>query len=98
MTGAGSRLVPERVQWAVELLAPEPGESVLEIGGGTGVSAGLFLDRLGGRTLLGLDRSPTADAAAARRHADAAGRGTFTEVMWTRGAPRATFKAIPPWT
>lgn len=97
MGGARSRRVPERLHWAVGLLAPKPGESVLEIGGGTGVSAGLLLDRLGGGAYLGLDRSPTATTAAGDRHADAvaAGRAAFRRGdVETADLPAAAFDAI----
>lgn len=96
MGSATSGRVPERLHWAIRLLAPKPGESVLEIGGGTGVSAGLLLDRLGSG-YLGLDRSPTATAAAADRHADAvaAGRAAFRRgAVESADLPTAAFDAI----
>ena len=40
--------IPERVRWAVEVLAPRPGERVLDIGSGTGASVELLLEALGG--------------------------------------------------
>ena len=53
-------VVPERIRWAVETLAVEPGDRLLEIGGGPGVAASLVCERLDRGTLLLIDRSATA--------------------------------------
>lgn len=42
-----STAVPARVRWAVEHLAPRPGERVLDVGSGTGASVELLLEELG---------------------------------------------------
>ncbi|MDF2145866.1 class I SAM-dependent methyltransferase [Knoellia sp. p5-6-4] len=77
--GAGARLaVPERIRYAVGGLSLHPDSRVLEVGGGNGVAAALMLPVLGAGAgfLLGIDRSPTATAAASARNADAVRAGT----------------------
>jgi SAM-dependent methyltransferase len=59
--------VPERVAAAVELLDPQPGDRVLEVGCGRGAGAELVCARLDGGRYLGLDRSATATRAATAR-------------------------------
>jgi cyclopropane fatty-acyl-phospholipid synthase-like methyltransferase len=61
-------VVPERIRWAVDTLAVEPGDRVLEIGGGPGVAASLVCDRLSLGRLLVIDRSATAIERARRRN------------------------------
>ena len=68
-------LTPERIRWAVEILAVEPGDRLLEIGGGPGVAASIvcaYLDR--GRLLL-IDRSATAVERTRRRNPEHAASG-----------------------
>ena len=67
---------PERARWAVETLAVEPADRLLEIGGGPGVAASLVCERLDGGRLLVIDRSATAVERTTRRNAQhiAAGR------------------------
>ncbi|WP_448006546.1 SAM-dependent methyltransferase [Agromyces bauzanensis] len=48
-----STAVPARVRWAVEHLAPRPGERVLDIGSGTGASVELLLEMLEGADAAG---------------------------------------------
>jgi SAM-dependent methyltransferase len=57
---AGSVEAPVRVRWAVAVLDLRPDDRVLEVGGGTAVSARLLLDRIPSGHLVALDRSPTA--------------------------------------
>jgi SAM-dependent methyltransferase len=62
--------VPDRIAWALGLLAPSAGERVLEIGCGRGVAAGLLTEA--GCKVTALDRSATAIAAARARSPHAA--------------------------
>lgn len=50
----------------LELLQPQPGEAILDVGGGQGVLARHIVD--GGARYVGLDASPRLIAAARRRH------------------------------
>lgn len=69
-------MIPDRVRAAVELVDPQSGERILEIGGGPGVSAGLVCARLGDGQLLAVDRSAVAVQRTKARNAEhlAAGR------------------------
>jgi cyclopropane fatty-acyl-phospholipid synthase-like methyltransferase len=62
------RVIPERIRWAVETLAVEPGDRLLEIGGGPGVAASLVCDRLDHGSLLLIDRSAAAIERTRRRN------------------------------
>ena len=59
---------PKRIRWAVELLGVEPGDRLLEIGGGPGVAASLVCPRLDRGGLLLVDRSATAIERTRRRN------------------------------
>jgi cyclopropane fatty-acyl-phospholipid synthase-like methyltransferase len=61
-------VIPDRIRWAVETLAVEPGDRLLEIGGGHGVAASLVCERLDRGSLLLIDRSTTAIERARRRN------------------------------
>lgn len=61
-------MIPDRFRWAVETLAVEPGDRLLEIGGGPGVAASLVCERLDGGSLLLIDRSATAIERTRRRN------------------------------
>jgi cyclopropane fatty-acyl-phospholipid synthase-like methyltransferase len=63
-------VIPERIRWAVETLAVEPGDRLLEIGGGPGVAASLVCERLDGGRLLLIDRSTTAIERTRSRNAE----------------------------
>jgi trans-aconitate methyltransferase len=71
--------VPERIRLAVDLLAVEPGDRVLEIGCGSGVAAELVCDRLRRGTMLAIDRSEVQVERARRRNEEhvAAGLSSF---------------------
>ena len=58
-----------RHRWAVELVAPKPGERVLEIGCGHGLATGLAL--AAGAEVVAVDRSTKMVAACLKRNADA---------------------------
>src|SRR6476661_1808883 len=49
--------VPPRMVWAVELMDPQPGDNVLEIGCGPGYAAELICQRLTTGKLFAIDRS-----------------------------------------
>jgi cyclopropane fatty-acyl-phospholipid synthase-like methyltransferase len=63
-----STTVPARVRWAVETLAIEPADRVLEIGCGSGVAAAMICDRLGEGRMLAIDRSSVQIERARRRN------------------------------
>ncbi|MCK6629158.1 MAG: class I SAM-dependent methyltransferase [Anaerolineae bacterium] len=63
-------LIPQRIAAAVELLAVQPGDHLLEIGCGNGAAAGLVCERLGEGQLVAIDRSEKQiDLASARNRA-----------------------------
>jgi len=64
-------MVPERITYAVEKLAVQPDERILEIGCGRGVAAELICARLKGGTMVAIDRSAVAIEAARKRNAEA---------------------------
>ena len=52
--------MPERVRWAIDVLAVEPNDRLLEIGPGPGVAAALIGERLLDGRLIAIDRSAVA--------------------------------------
>jgi cyclopropane fatty-acyl-phospholipid synthase-like methyltransferase len=85
-----ARVVPERIRWAVETLAVEPGDRLLEIGGSSGVAAALVCERLEWGSLLLIDRSATAIERTRRRNQEhlAAGRLALETVELADYDPR----------
>ncbi len=63
-----ANVIPERIRWAVETLAVEPADRLLEIGGGPGVAASLICERLDSGSLRLIDWSATAIERTRRRN------------------------------
>jgi SAM-dependent methyltransferase len=84
---AAAASVPERVRWAVGVLAPQPGERVLDVGSGTGASVEALLDVMGATDAAGrppivaIDRSATAVGRIRERVAHAAASGAVEVVL-----------------
>jgi ubiquinone/menaquinone biosynthesis C-methylase UbiE len=62
--------IPERILWAVGQIGIKGTESILEIGCGRGVAAGLVAQKLTTGRLVAIDRSETAIKAARERNAE----------------------------
>lgn len=60
--------IPERFTWAVETLAVEPHEHLLEIGCGSGVAVSLICAQLATGKITAIDQSPKMIAAATPRN------------------------------
>ena len=75
----------ERLAWTADVVAPSPAERVLEVGCGHGVLVSLLAAGLSTGRVVGVDRSPTMIAAAARRNRQAieAGRVGLTTATLT---------------
>jgi SAM-dependent methyltransferase len=58
----------ERFVWAVDTLAPDPADHVLEVGCGHGVAVSLICERLTSGRITAIDRSKTMIEMAARRN------------------------------
>ncbi len=58
----------ERIAWAVEALAVQADDHILEIGCGHGVAASLVCEQLTSGTMVALDRSPKMIDAAEKRN------------------------------
>jgi cyclopropane fatty-acyl-phospholipid synthase-like methyltransferase len=70
--------IPERISWAVETLAINGAERVLEIGGGPGLAASSICERLDTGLMLLIDRSATAVERTRRRNGDHVASGRLT--------------------
>lgn len=66
------REIPERIEFAIELVDPKPGDSILEAGGGPGVAAELVCEAIApGGWMTMIDRSSVAIRRASKRNATA---------------------------
>jgi len=76
------RKAAERLAWAVNRLAIEPADRLLEIGCGHGVAVSLVCEKLDTGSITAIDRSPKMIAMASKRNADhvAAGVASFQTV------------------
>ena len=83
-----------RLAWAATVVDPRPGERVLEVGCGHGVLVDLMAAR--GADVVGVDRSATMTAAAARRNerAVADGRVRLVTGSLVEVAPEGPFDAV----
>jgi SAM-dependent methyltransferase len=72
----------ERLVWAVDILALDPDDRVLEVGCGHGVAVSLICERLAGGRITAIDRSPKMIEMATRRNREhtAAGRARLKTV------------------
>jgi len=70
--------VPDRVRWAVEVIAPRQDDRILELGCGPGVAAALVCERLTTGHLLAVDRSPVAVGRTSQRNAVHVAAGRLT--------------------
>ena len=65
------RAVPDRVRYAIDLLAPKPAERVMEVGCGPGVAVAELCARVTSGSVVAVDRSATAIARTAERNSAA---------------------------
>lgn len=88
---------PERQQWAVETMAIEPDDRLLEIGCGRGVAVSLICQRLTTGKVTAIDRSATMVRLASERNAAhvAAGKVEFRAVdLDSADLPEKSFDKI----
>ena len=70
--------IPPRLIWAVELMDPQPGDNVLEIGCGPGYGAELICQRLTTGKLFAIDRSESGVDRTRRRNQKYVDAGRLT--------------------
>ena len=70
--------VPPRMIWAVELMDPQPGDNILEIGCGPGYGAELICARLTSGRLFAIDRSESGVDRTRRRNQKYVDAGRLT--------------------
>lgn len=61
----------DRNRWTLDLLRLEPGDHVLELGPGPGITLGLILDRVPNGSVVGVDHSATMLSQCRRKNRDA---------------------------
>ena len=74
--------IPERLSWAVETLAIQPDDQLLEIGCGHGIAVSLICDRLLSGSIMAVDRSQKMIDVAQRKNEPhiAAGKAMFRAI------------------
>jgi len=70
--------IPVRMRWAVDLMDPQPGDNILEIGCGPGAGAELICERLETGKLFAIDRSESGVDRTRRRNAKYVEAGRLT--------------------
>ena len=70
--------IPPRLMWAVELMDPQPGDNILEIGCGAGAGAELICARLTTGKLFAIDRSESGVDRTRRRNQKYVDAGRLT--------------------
>ncbi len=70
--------IPVRMRWAVDLMDPQPGDNILEIGCGPGAGAELICERLETGKLFAIDRSESGVDRTKRRNAKYVEAGRLT--------------------
>ena len=70
--------IPPRLLWAVDLMDPQPGDNILEIGCGAGAGAELICARLTTGKLFAIDRSESGVDRTKRRNAKYVEAGRLT--------------------
>lgn len=68
----------DRLVWAVDTMAVDPADRVLEIGCGHGVAISVICEQLGGGRVLALDRSAKMIAMTEKRNADHLAAGVLS--------------------
>lgn len=78
MGGSRGRTIPRRIRWAIETLAVQGADRLLEIGGGPGVAASIVCKRLETGHMVLIDRSATAIERTRRNNDDHVASGRLT--------------------
>jgi precorrin-6B methylase 2 len=80
----------ERFVWAVDILALDPADRVLEVGCGHGVAVSLVCERLTSGRITAIDRSKKMIEMAARRNREHVAAGRAGRPITAASAPLAT--------